>query len=194
MIKAIIFDWAGVLAEDGFWSWLNKNISDIEVRKDSYQALSEKVDGGDIEHDVFMQHLSEASGKSPEQIWSEVKSEIKLNHELIDFIQSLKPKYTIALLSNFTFPWLNEVISENKLWDLFDHHIISSEHKMIKPNPEIFHKMLNMLEIDASEAIFVDDRQRNVDASNNLGIHAFLYTNLDQFKADLSSIGITTIN
>lgn len=119
-----------------------------------------------------------------------MKAEIVINHELVDYIKQLKTKYTIGLLSNFTHPWLHEILSDNELWELFDHHIISSEHKMIKPNPKIFHKMLGMLEVDASEAIFVDDRQYNVDASNALGIKSFLYADLATFKKDLDQAGV----
>ena len=190
MCKAIIFDWAGVLAEDGFWTWLRVNIPDIDSRKQEFQKLSEKVDGGAIPHDDFMQSLSKKVGKSPDQVWQEVKKEIRVNHQLIDFISELKQRYTIALLSNFTYPWLNEIISENELWELFDHHIISSKHKLIKPNPEIFEKMLTMLQVNKNEAIFVDDRQYNVDAANALGIRSFLYTNLKTFKEDLRSVDI----
>jgi FMN phosphatase YigB (HAD superfamily) len=46
---------------------------------------------------------------------------------------------------------------------------------------------LGMLQIHPSEALFVDDRQYNVDASNALGIRAILYTNFEKFKTDLEA-------
>jgi HAD superfamily hydrolase (TIGR01509 family) len=192
MIKAIIFDWAGVIGADGYWVWLAKNVPNLEKERPYFQKISEQVDGGEISNEEFVKLIGAKVNQPTEEIWRGVKAEIIINHELIDYIRQLKTEYKIGLLSNFTYPWLHEIISDNELWELFDHHIISSEHKMIKPNPKIFHKMLAMLGIDASEAIFIDDRQYNVDASNALGIRSFLYTNVSALRDDLAHSGVTS--
>ena len=50
--------------------------------------------------------------------------------------------------------------------------------------------MLSTGGINASEAVFIDDRKINVDAGNNLGIKSFLFTDAVTLKNDLSSLGI----
>ena len=191
MIKAIIFDWAGVFAVDGYWIWLRKNISDIENRKKYFQELSDEVDCGKISHGEFLQKLSNELGRDSNQVWQEVKKEIVLNQELITFVKKLKVKYKIGLLSNFTFPWLNEILTENNLWELFDENVISSQHRMIKPDPEIFQKMLEKLNIKPEEAIFIDDRQMHVDGAKRVGINAILFKNNEQLIKDLQKFGVT---
>lgn len=186
MIKAIIFDWAGVIGADGYWVWLYENVLGSKENRSPFQELSEQVDSARISHKEFMDRLVQVSGKPADKIWQEVKATIVINTELVVFIKEIKKKYKVALLSNFTHTWLREILTDNALWVLFDHHIISSEHKMIKPNPDIFHKMLSMLEVEPSEAIFVDDRQYNIDASNALGIKALLYKDFKTFKKDLA--------
>ena len=189
-IKAIIFDWAGVLGAEGYWIWLKNNIKNLEDRQKFFQETSDLVDVGEMPHNEFMEILARESGKSPELIWQEVKNEIVINQELVSFIKKLKLKYKVGLLSNFTYPWLSEILTENNLWELFDHHVISSEHKIRKPNPEIFHKMLGMLNIKPEETVFVDDRQIHVDGAKRVGMEALLFSNTDQFIEDLKKLGV----
>ena len=190
MIKAIIFDWAGVFAVDGYWVWLRKNISDIENKQKYFQELSEDVDSAKIPHSEFMRILSLESKKTENQVWQEIKKEIILNQELIAFIKKIKKKYKIGLLSNFTFSWLNEILTENNLWELFDENVISSQYKMIKPNSEIFEKILEKLNIKPEEAIFIDDRQMHVDGAEKVGIKSFLFKNNEQLVSDLQKFGV----
>ena len=190
MIKAIVFDWAGVIGVDGYWVWLIKNIPNIVDRKDYFQGLSEEVDSAKISHDEFMKILAQESKKSEEQVWEEIEKEIVLNQELITFIKKLKIKYKIALLSNFTFPWLDKILIDNNLWELFDENVISSQYKMIKPDPRIFKKMLEILNIKSEEGIFVDDRQMHVDGAERVGIKAIVFKDNEQLVKDLQKLGV----
>lgn len=187
MIKAIIFDWTEVIATDGFGNWLKNNFKDLDIGKD---RIDDQVNSAEISHDEFMQKLSEKTNITPEDIWEGVKKETFVNWDLVEIIKKLKREYKIGLLSNFTAIWLREIINEYNLWDLFDEYIISSEYKMIKPNPEIFQKMLEKLEISANEAVFIDDRQVNTDAAERVGIKAHLFKNNDQFIKDLQKLGV----
>ncbi len=190
MIKAIIFDWAGVIGADGYWVWLRKNIRDLESRRDYFQDISEKVDSAEMLHADFEKKLADISGKSAIEVWQEVKREIVINRELVGIIEKLKSRYKIGLLSNFTYPWLNEILSENNLYKLFDAYIISSEHNVIKPNPDAFKKILNLLNVNAGESVFVDDRQVHVDAANKIGLNGLLYKDNIQLVHDLGQLGI----
>ena len=190
MIKAIIFDWAGVMSTDAGWVWLRKNIKDLDARKPIFDKASEDVDSATITHDEFLEFNAKESGKSVDQVSREVQNEVVINSELVLYIKKLKQKYKVALLSNYTYPWLAEILDENNLWGLFDKNIISSEHKIIKPNPEIFIKMLEMLEIRPEEAVFIDDRQINVDGARKVGINSILFENNEQLFLDLKNLRV----
>jgi len=190
MIKAIIFDWAGVIASDGYWIWLGKNIKDIEEKRSYFQDISEKVDSARISHNEFEEILTSISDKLEQDVWQEVKLEIIINKELLEVIKTLKNRYKIGLLSNFTFPWLNELLSENNLYRLFDACIISSEHKVIKPQKEAFEKVLNALNVSANESVFIDDRQINVDAANKLTLNGLLFKDNARLLNDLRLLGV----
>ncbi len=61
---------------------------------------------------------------------------------------------------------------------------------MRKPKPKAFKKSLDLAGAKTNEAMFIDDRKKNVDAANELGIRSFLYTSLEQLKQDLKKSGI----
>ena len=190
MIKAIIFDFAGVIGVDGYWIWFKKNIPDLGSKREYYQKVSEQVDRAIIPHSEFMKMLSKDTGIVEEKIWQEVYEEIVINDELLKLIKQLKKKYKIGLLSNFTFPWLREILANRNLYSYFDQIIISSEHKLLKPEPKIFHKILKMLDVIKKEAVFIDDRQTNVDAANRIGIKSILFSSNEHLREQFKEIGI----
>ena len=52
---------------------------------------------------------------------------------------------------------------------------------IVKPDPAIYAHALKDLGITASEAIFVDDRQINIDAGESVGIKSILFTMTKNF-------------
>lgn len=186
-VRAIIFDWAGVMATEAYWIWVRKNVPDPSP----LISIDQKVDSGEMSHEAFMLLLARVSGKTQAEVWAGVKAEMILNQDLIALIRELKKKYKIGLLSNFTAPWLRDVLDEHKLWDLYDEHIISSEHKLVKPDAKIYKKMLTMLDVAPAEAVFADDRQVNIDAAKKVGMRGFVFTSTEQFMKDLQSVGVS---
>jgi len=64
--------------------------------------------------------------------------------------------------------------------------VISGEEKMVKPNPEIYNLLLSRYNLKASESIFIDDRQGNVDGANQVGITGVLFKGSNELKEQLT--------
>ncbi len=98
----------------------------------------------------------------------------RLDRNLIKFIRSLQDRYTTALLSN---AWrdLRTVIKEQwQIEDAFDHIVVSAEEGILKPDPQIYHRVLSRIGVSAGEAVFIDDFAHNIagaEAVGLLGIH-----------------------
>ncbi|MEU8785390.1 HAD family phosphatase [Streptomyces sp. NPDC048637] len=56
------------------------------------------------------------------------------------------------------------------VWDLFDVHVISETERLAKPDPEIYRRTLERLELPAQECLFVDDNPINLPPARALGI------------------------
>ena len=185
MIKAIIFDFAGVIGNDAYWVWLREKIPDLENKKSYFQDLSVKVDRGDISNREFTELAGKGVNVPAEDVWKEIFKRIKINYPLLDLISRLKKRYKTGLLTNYTHEWMEELISTYQLDKYFDVKVISSLYKKIKPGSEIYKITLDLLKVKPDEAIFIDDRQINVDGGEKAGIRSFLFTSDQKLMEDL---------
>lgn len=102
----------------------------------------------------------------------------------VNEIKKLKTKYKVYALSNLTETTYNYLKSLNIL-DIFDGGIYSFKCGLIKPNKDIFELLINTYNLDKKECIFFDDQQKNVDASNMIGIKVIKYHNLEDIKNNI---------
>ena len=95
----------------------------------------------------------------------------------LDFYQLVKEKgYNTYVLSNACnrfygyFP---------KFYDLnsFAGVVVSSDVKMIKPNPAIYEYILKEYNLIPEECLFIDDVEANVEAAKAAGINGFVFRN-----------------
>ena len=106
--------------------------------------------------------------------------------EFLDYCHTLKSRCKLGILSDAestarekATPWINE--------SLFDVIVFSSDVGVCKPDPEIFQRALAQLGVEASETLFIDDRERNVQGAKALGIHAIHYKNRSQVIAFINN-------
>ena len=191
MIRAIIFDFAGVIGTEGYSLWAKEKKSQgIEATSTYFHDISNRLDRGDITREEFTQDLSKKVGTDSKKIWGEMFKKIKINHELLNIITKLRKNYKIGLLTNYNYLWMNELFSIYKLEKYFDSKVISSLYKVIKPEKKIYQISLELLKIKPEEAIFFDDRQRNIDGGESVGIKSFLFTTNQKLIEDLKTYGI----
>ncbi|MFA7574645.1 MAG: HAD-IA family hydrolase, partial [Arcobacteraceae bacterium] len=104
-----------------------------------------------------------------------------INDETISYIQSIKDKSILALLSNMTFDTLQEI--GNMYWlDYFNLKIFSCEKKVAKPHPRIYEICLEDLNMNPQQILFVDDSTENIIAAQKMGINTIKFTNCHEIR------------
>jgi epoxide hydrolase-like predicted phosphatase len=89
-----------------------------------------------------------------------------------------------ALLSN---SWGNEYPRSG--WsEMFDEIVISGEVGMRKPEPEIFHHTLKLLDVKPGQAVFVDDLAINIRAAADIGMVGILHHDYEATRHDLEAL------
>lgn len=94
-----------------------------------------------------------------------------VNRKLAAYIETLRPRYRTAYLSN-AWSGTRERLRARGVLDIVDEAIISAEVGVAKPDPAIFRIALERLTVEADEALFVDDAEANVEAARALGMTA----------------------
>lgn len=188
MIKAVIFDFFGVIYPDLSSKWLSEEVGDIDKFKDDYKEICRKNDLGQLNNGIFYDELSKITNIPSDDIRAGIRKQMKLNNALVEYIESLKPKYKLIILSNCGGGFLPNILKQEDIGILFDDVIVSSEVGLIKPDPKIFELVLTKLGIESDEAIFVDDNQSNIDGANKLGIKSLLFTDTQKFINDMNEL------
>lgn len=190
MIKAIVFDFAGVISNHPLRHWLEKHMPDDKKLEEEYHRITNKWDLGEINYNESLNLISKITAIPREEVYDEIFKPVVFKKEIVNLINSLKRHYKIVIFSNNQKDFLIQMISDKGHSKLFDEIIVSSDHKITKPNPKFYQKMLAIIGAKADEVIFVDDKKENVDAGNSLKITSFLFTNLERLKKDLKSKGV----
>lgn len=130
---------------------------------------------GELDADSFWRKL----GLDPE-----VEDRYLQGHSMIpgatSFLHAAREaRVPVWCLSNDVERWSLKLRATFKIGSYLEGAVISSAARARKPSPEIYRRLLANSGYAAEEIVFVDDRQRNVEAARALGIKAL------QFSRDL---------
>lgn len=196
-IKAVIWDMGGVLLRE----------EDASPRLKLAEQYS--IDMEKLYQLVFNSRSAKLAGVgaiSEEEHWLKVASELglptnsltdfrntfwsgdRVDAALIEFIQSLRPAYKTALLSNAWTGTRKALEEYYNCLGVFDAVVISAEVRLAKPDPAIYTLMLDQLQIAPQEAIFMDDLIENIQVACELGIHGIQFKDTAQALADVRAL------
>lgn len=110
------------------------------------------------------------------------------------FLEGLARKFRLGLLSN-TDPI--HVAHMEKTFSFFNYvpaaaRIYSCSVGASKPNPIVYQRALRAIKTNASEAVFVDDIEANVEAAKSLGMGGICCRNPERLSEELSALAIGT--
>jgi epoxide hydrolase-like predicted phosphatase len=92
-----------------------------------------------------------------------------VDHELVEFIRSLRPHYKTGAISN-AWSNLRQYMIRDRFEDAFDTVTISAEVGAVKPDARIYAIALEAAGVPARAAIFIDDFPENLKGARALGM------------------------
>lgn len=197
MIKAVLFDYGGVMSDGGKGVELTKRISqNLAVSKERAFELLDigwtLYANGKISEDEFWRQLEAAYGESiaPEKrmIWN-AWDVMKPRPEMLEFVKELRANHLqVGLVSN-VIPYTMEQIRSHGVYDSFEFTILSAEVGCGKPDIEIYQLALEKLPGIKPEAIiFIDDLPQFLDPARELGLQCVLAATSTQVIADVNAL------
>ena len=187
MIKAVIFDFFGVLGLRGVNSFRKEVLADDPRKYDQAEKLTDQLNRGHLGYDNFINALAEL-GNVPLQTVLKYTEDYQPNKELLDYVKDqLKPKYKIGLISNAGEDWVLKILGEDYK-NLFDDIILSFKVGLIKPEPEIYEMSARNLGVNEEECVFIDDILRYCQGAEQVGMNSIWYQSFDGFKTELEKI------
>lgn len=96
--------------------------------------------------------------------------------------------YGIYLLSNYPEELFRKHTEYADFMQDLDGMAVSYQMHESKPEPPIYHYLLDTYQLKQEECIFFDDRDENIAGAENCGIHGRLVTSRESLMADLERI------
>lgn len=200
MIKNIIFDIGNVLASFR-WKDLFKDLGYTGEKFDRIAAATVLHPTMWNEFDRSLMSDEEIIAKCVERA-PEYEQEIRLiftKTELLieeytysyNWIMRLKEQgYKVYLLSNYGKTSFEAARDHGRLSFLpvVDGGVISYEVQIVKPEPEIYKKLLEKYNLAAEECVFLDDKAENIEAAQALGFHGIVVESYEQASEALNKI------
>lgn len=183
MIKAIIFDFGGVLMRT----------ADAAGRREWEARLG--LAAGELEQivhgsDLWMQ--AQRGQVSPEEYWQGVARILKvsdiqalrhdyfrddhLDLDLMALIAGLRRQgYKVGLLSNDALTLEDRLRRELNIYDAFDAVVISAGIGAMKPDRAAYDAIAQALDVPLDSCVFIDDNLANVEGARLYGMQAIRY-------------------
>ena len=187
MIKNLVFDLGNVLIE---WN-SEKILTYFEPEKERQQVLRQVIFESGVWHqtDRGERSLKEACEEVLAQLdvsyHSAVKNILYHWYEVVHVYSGLQERirlwsdqgYRIYILSTTCEIFYHiEKAGLLPIYQLLSGYILSSEVGVVKPEAEIYHKLLKKYVLDPVESVFIDDIQANLDTAAELGFETILST------------------
>lgn len=86
-------------------------------------------------------------------------------------------------LTNFTTTYVTAAHELFPDLHLLRDTVVSSEEKILKPNPEIYRRAVVRFGVDPTTTVFVDDKAVNADAADAVGMQGVRFTGAEQLRA-----------
>jgi len=120
-----------------------------------------------------------------QEIWKDFFTPIQ---PMIDLLPTLKKSHCLVMLSD-TNPMHTAVCREKfDFFQWFDHFVFSCEVGYLKPDPNIYRVALEQAKSKPEEAVFIDDKLKNVKGAEDVGIRGFHFQGADHFLKTFPNI------
>jgi FMN phosphatase YigB (HAD superfamily) len=188
MIKAVLFDFYGVLYPDTFWGLANQFLPDRG--KETQQQLHDLIKRSDlsmIDQESFWAETAQLFGTSPSELIAARSAFGGVDTVLLNRIKDLKNRgLQVGIISNVGSGAVEEALGDHK--SLFDVMILSGDTGFIKPDPQVYELALERLGLEAKDCLFIDDIPRNVRGAEAVGMNAVHYEGLPDYDLAIARL------
>lgn len=193
MIKNLVFDIGGIIIDDsdkllkGYLGLSSNEFNELNRTIYGDVRWGNKVMLGYMSQEEYAKELTSEHPRQRNEIEKCLLSKyqpevVPILHKNLNYIRDLKKtdKYKMYVLSNLTettYHYLEEYLQ------VFDGGIYSFQTHTKKPGPQIYRTLFQTYSLKPEECLFFDDRKRNIEASESLGMRGIVVSSLEDIKS-----------
>jgi len=198
MMKAVLFDFGGVIAAEGFREGMMSIAKKKNLDEQAFFRTAEEIIyktgyvTGKAKEKVFWETLSKETGVKDDyrRLRIEILRRFVLRPEMLSLVKKLRDQgLVVAILSDQT-NWLDEINSKKPFYNRFDYVINSYVLGKSKRDASVFRDAAKIIGIKPHLILFVDDNSHNIKLASEAGLRTIHFTNIENFKSQIEAVGI----
>jgi putative hydrolase of the HAD superfamily len=195
MLRAFLFDFGGVLAEEGFRDGLKAIGIKNGLDPDRFFSLADTLIfetgylTGGVKEDSYWATLRTRTGisGSDEELREEILRRFVLRPRMIAAVDRLRSNgFIVSMLSDQT-NWLDELDRSNFLSPHFDRVFNSYKIHKSKRDASVFRDVCAQLGMQPGETLFVDDNINHIRRAEQEGLMTIHFVDTVDFEIKLAS-------
>ena len=203
-MRAVLFDYGEVLCRPdpaAHQKLLDIAAIDSATFEQHYWHDRHDYDLGRLDGPTFWRRFGDAVGRAftPAQIHALVETDVlmwttRLQKPMLAWAATLqRAGFATAILSNMPFE-IARAMRQTFGWLAgFTHLTFSCELGLAKPDPAIYTFTCDQLDVLPEDALFLDDKQVNVEAARRLGLRAIQFHSVAQLRGELDAQGLLQV-
>ena len=188
-IELAVFDYGGVLAEEGFMAGLNAMADRAGLDRDFvFQSAREVILStgyltGQGSEEVFWDQFKAATGikGSPNGLRQDILSRFQLRPWMLELMQRLQTLGVGRIILSDQVNWLDELEARDNFFRHFDRVFNSYHLGKSKNDASLFDELLDWTGVQAHKTVFVDDHLPHVERAISRGINGIYYIGREDF-------------
>jgi len=183
MIKAVLFDFDGVLTldETGSQSICNYICQatgvDKNLFRNEYRKYNSDLSTGKLKHeDIWGKICNEISYQIDIKTLYDSFINTPINNKMFDLVQQLKvKKYKIGMVTDNKADRIRSLVEFYHWHTVFDSIAVSASVGSGKDHEEIFNWIFDKLSVSPSECVFIDNKKENLIIPKSMGVTTIFF-------------------
>ncbi|WP_339544649.1 HAD family hydrolase [Pseudomonas sp. RA_35y_Pfl2_P32] len=199
-IDTVVFDLGNVLIRWNPRNLYRKLFSDDEQAMETFLSevcntdWNERQDAGRpwqeaIDEAIARHPAQEALIRAYRERWEEMLGGAL--EETVEILEELHAKHVRLLaLTNWSAETFPIALERFAFLNKFEGILVSGAEGIIKPAPQIFQRLKTRYQFEGHHAVFIDDHAPNIEGARREGFNALLFSNAEQLRKDLTTLGL----
>ena len=190
-IKLVLFDFGGVIADEGFKQGLfsisrENNINNREFYSAACSIISDcGYLTGDADEKIFWQEMRQKFSLigTDAYLSSQILSRFIVRGWVLEIIKQLRDQNVLTAILSDQTDWLDRLNDKYDFFKYFDRVFNSFYFKQSKHNGwKIYDTVFNEMSIPANSALFIDDNEKNIKNAEEIGLNVILFKDRESFE------------
>lgn len=192
-IRAALFDFGGVLADEGFKNGLHAIARKNKKDPDEFAALARELIHttgyltGDSDEAFYWNALRTHTGISGEdlELRGEILKRFTLREWMFDVLKKLETGGVRLIILSDQTNWLDELEEKHHFSYLFEMVFNSYHMGKCKRDQSLFKDVLKILALEPAEVLFVDDTKGHIDRAHAVGLNTIWFQGKEEFLIEM---------